>query len=83
VLVVAALIAGLSALLLGVMFPYGGRAAAAAVYVSGTVFLVEIAGLAFWSGWLITFVAAEAWIRHTRHGAGAAALSAPVSVAAD
>ena len=115
-LIFAALTVGLSGLSLGAIFPYGGRAAAAAVFVAGTVFLFalvsafkairrgdvarhrewmirmfsiglgiatvrvvglllgvvtrssfsELAGTAFWVGWLSTFAVAELWIRYTR-----------------
>ena len=116
VLVMVALPIGISGLLLGVIFPYGGPAAAAAVFAAGTFFLValvravfairrhevarhrewmirmfaiglgiatvriiglilvvitrssfqELAGTAFWLGWLLTLAAAEWWIRRTR-----------------
>ena len=116
VIMLAALTTGLSGLLLGAMFPYGGPVAASAVFVSGALFLVavirafvairrhdvashrewmirmfsigigistirvvglalfvitgarfqEMAGLSFWIGWVLTFGAAELWIRHTR-----------------
>ena len=42
VLVLAALPAGLSGLLLGALFPYGGPAAASAVFVAGTLFLAAL-----------------------------------------
>ena len=116
VLVVAALTVGLSGLVLGALFPYGGPAARSAVFVAGTAFLIalirafvairrhdvvqhrewmirmfaislgiatvrvvglvliavtgasfqNLAGISFWSGWVITFAAAESWIRYTR-----------------
>lgn len=115
-LVVAALIVGLSGLVLGALFPYGGPASRSAVFVAGALFLFalirafiairrrdvvrhrewmirmfaiglgiatvrvvglvliaitggsfqDLAGISFWSGWVITFGAAELWIRHTR-----------------
>jgi uncharacterized membrane protein len=115
-LVAAALPVGLSGLLLGALFPYGGVGAASAVFVAGAVFLFalfkafsairrgdvarhrewmirtfsvglgiatvrvvgllllittrssfsETAAVAFWVGWVSTFVVAEAWIRYTR-----------------
>jgi uncharacterized membrane protein len=116
VLVLIASLAGLSGLLLGASFPYGGPAAASAVFVAGSLFLFALirafivirrqdvvlhrewmirmfslgigistvrivalilfaitrarmetlAGWSFWSGWILTFAAAEWWIRQTR-----------------
>lgn len=42
VLVLSALLVGLSALLLAAKFPYGGPVAAAAVFVAGTAFLIAL-----------------------------------------
>jgi uncharacterized membrane protein len=42
VLVLAALLAGLSGLLLGALFPYGGADAASAVFVAGALFLFAL-----------------------------------------
>lgn len=116
VLVMLALPIGLSGLMLGVIFPYGGPAAAAAVFAAGAFFLIalvralfairrndvarhrewmirmfaiglgiatiriiglilvvitrstfqDLAGTAFWLGWLLTMATAEWWILRTR-----------------
>lgn len=116
VIVLAALLAGLSALLLAAPFAFTGATASSAVVFFGVLFLVavirgfvairkrdvtrhrewmirafsigigiavvrvvgsvlfvitraepfEILGLSFWIGWILSFAAAELWIRHTR-----------------